>query len=378
MKKPLPMWKKLLIDLLLTGVFLCVFALFHHVLPQTGDAQPLAVVTLTAQPTAQAEATAAPASDDAASVPTADKRDRGAGKSAGKSKGGRGAGGDIASGGEKGGSALTDAAVTAEPTTQPTDETLRERWSEQFTDTVVSTASSYKSPNVSITVSENTRSLSGGEATYYMADIYVADMTAFQTVLAQNTYGTGFRQSILDMANGSGALLAINGDYYGNSRQGVVIRNGVAYRAASTDCDVCVVYQDGTMRTMNGASFDLDEAVAQGAWQAWTFGPALLSADGEAIDAFSSTNRLISRNPRTALGYLAPGHFCFVVVDGRGESDGVTLPELSQLMQSLGCSVAYNLDGGNSSEMVFADERVNAPSGGGRESSDCLIIKEVQ
>ena len=67
-----------------------------------------------------------------------------------------------------------------------------------------------------------------------------------------------------------------------------------------------------------------------------------------------------------------------MVVDGRGESDGLTLTELSKLFESLGCRAAYNLDGGNSSIMVWQGEVINAPSGGGRESSDALLIAEVK
>ena len=44
----------------------------------------------------------------------------------------------------------------------------------------------------------------------------------------------------------------------------------------------------------------------------------------------------------------------------------------------LGCIAAYNLDGGNSSIMVWGNEVINNPSGGGRESSDALLIAEVR
>ena len=139
-----------------------------------------------------------------------------------------------------------------------------------------------------------------------------------------------------------------------------------------------MLYYDGTMRVMPGASFSVEEAIRDGAWQAWTFGPALLDTDGSVLTAFASTNRIISANPRTAIGYYEPGHYCMIVVDGRGESAGITLPALSQLFHDLGCTAAYNLDGGNSSIMVWQSEVINDPSGGGRESSDALLISEVK
>ena len=176
------------------------------------------------------------------------------------------------------------------------------------------------------------------------------------------------------MAAEMGAVLAVNGDYYGNTNEGVVIRNGVLYRANPTDCDVCVLYSDGVMDVMNGASFSVEDAIAGGAWQAWTFGPALLDQSAQPVTSFSSTSRLIAANPRTAVGYFEPGHYCLIVVDGRGDSAGITLSQMSRLFYDLGCAAAYNLDGGNSSVMVWNGEVANQPSGGGRESSDCIFI----
>ena len=63
-------------------------------------------------------------------------------------------------------------------------------------------------------------------------------------------------------------------------------------------------------------------------------------------------------------------------MDGRDEdySLGMTMTDLSDFMHSLGCTVAYNLDGGQTACMVFMDRTVNRPAGGGRKSSDILFI----
>ena len=296
------------------------------------------------------------------------------GQAAGRSgkKSGRSGTGSRGGMNSKGGSALTEGEGTAASADAAP---ISEKFADKYTDTVVETDSSYSSPNVSVTVTEKT--LDGGRITCHLADIYLRDVTAFRTALAGDTYGSGYRDSISRMAALSEALLAVNGDYYGNTSEGVVIRNGIVYRANPTSCDVCVLYYDGSMRVMNGADFDVEEAVADGAWQAWTFGPALLDGDGNAISSFSSTGRIISANPRTAIGYYEPGHYCLITVDGRGESAGITLPELSSLFEELGCAAAYNLDGGNSSVMVWQGEVINDPSGGGRESSDAVLIAEV-
>ena len=400
------MIRKLLLDAAAAGLALMVFALFHHVLPRAQ--QSLNVQTI--RPV-QAEETAVPETeevrtaeakaedrmavtetetDETASATTAAEKteeyrptvrttassgrsDSGGRKSSSRQnsrKSGKSSGMN-----SKGGSALTENDEAAEASAEPADETpLAEKFADRFTDSVTVTENSYTSPDISITVEE----VNEENLTYYVADIYVRDIDCFRTALAGDTYGSGFRDSIEDMAVLNNALLAVNGDYYGNTTEGVVIRNGVIYRANPTDCDVCVLYYDGSMKVMPGSSFSVEEAVEDGAWQAWTFGPALLDAGGNPITAFASTSRITNANPRTAIGYYEPGHYCLVVVDGRGESSGISLPRLSRLFDTLGCIAAYNLDGGNSSIMVWGNEVIDNPSGGGRESSDALLIAEVK
>ena len=364
--------RNVLIDIALCGVALVVFALFHHVLPRQQQSVGIVIQNPYKKETPAGNGSSLALPEDAVYVASAGVSDSGWSLSAARNnrqKNSFGSGGGMNG---KGGSALTDSGDTAEETD---DTPIAEKFADKYTDTVVITDSSYSSPDISITVTEETAA--NGRITYYLADIYVRDITCFQSALARGTYGSGYRDSISDMAMLSNALVAINGDYYGNTNEGVVIRNGVIYRANRTNCDVCVLYYDGRMEVMPGSAFDMQQAIEDGAWQAWTFGPALLDTDGSVLSSFASTGRIISANPRTAIGYYEPGHYCMVVVDGRGESAGITLPDLSQLFYELGCTAAYNLDGGNSSIMVWQDAVINAPSGGGRESSDALLIAEV-
>ena len=385
--------RNLLIDAAAAGLALTVFAMFHHVLPR--EQQSLGMQTVI--PSVTAASTETPGEGTTAAEPVRTETEAeadtetavfrptvmitaSAGTNDTGSRGAPGGRGRQKTGGRqnamngKGGSALTENGEASADDRMADDVPLADKFTDRFTDEVVMTANSYSSPDLAVTVTE----VNDGSLTYYIADLYIRDITCFQTALAKDTYGSGFRDSIEEMAAVKNALLAVNGDYYGNTSEGVVIRNGVIYRANPTDCDVCVLYYDGTMSVMPGSSFSVEEAVAEGAWQAWTFGPALLDSNGEPITSFSSTNRIISANPRTAIGYYEPGHYCLVVADGRGESSGITLPGLSRLFHDLGCTAAYNLDGGNSSIMVWENEVINNPSGGGRESSDALVIAEVR
>lgn len=91
------------------------------------------------------------------------------------------------------------------------------------------------------------------------------------------------------------------------------------------------------------------------------------------------------RHPRTAIGYRDAHTLVMMVVDGRQNSSaGVTLPELAQLMQQVGCQEALNLDGGGSSAMIAADEVVSIPTdipNGDRNSlrknASALVLSEA-
>ena len=108
-------------------------------------------------------------------------------------------------------------------------------------------------------------------------------------------------------------------------------------------------------------------------WQAWAFGPALVS-DGAVCD--TSSSKIKVKNPRCAIGYYEPGHYCFIVVDGRqsGYSEGMTLDELANTFAALGCRTAYNLDGGATAMMVFDGKVISQPTKGGRTSSDIICF----
>lgn len=111
-------------------------------------------------------------------------------------------------------------------------------------------------------------------------------------------------------------------------------------------------------------------------------GTPMLLREGEFVQDFGPErvpeNFVMQRHPRTAMGVRADGTWVLVVVDGRRPtlSIGMTLAELAQLMKSLGCKDALNLDGGGSSTMYLYGQVVNIPSdlAGERPVSDAILV----
>jgi exopolysaccharide biosynthesis protein len=239
------------------------------------------------------------------------------------------------------------------------------------------TVKTYKSDSLEYTVTKTTLGEGSDTITYYTADIYLTDITQLRTAFADGTYGKNYRESVQTMAEENSAILAVSGDSYGNSESGIVVRNGVLYRDETNDAEICVLFKDGTMKIYTPEEFDSAGVLEKDVWQAWNFGPSLLD-NGEVKTSFQTTDYLNGKNPRCAIGYISPGHYKLVVVDGRNEgySAGATMSELAAIMQSEGCTLAYNLDGGKSAEMVLGGETVNQPAGGGREISDIIYIQE--
>lgn len=217
----------------------------------------------------------------------------------------------------------------------------------------------------------------------YIADIVVPDATFIRSAFANNTYGQNIAQPTLAIAQEHQAKLAINGDYYGTRPDGYVIRDGVLYRdivRKDPREDLCVWY-DGDMTVMYEEHISAADLIDSDVMHVFSFGPTLIQDGQIVVEEYSEikVNRAPIANPRTAIAMIEPLHYLFVVADGRTEkSKGLTLYELAQVLEELEVSIAYNLDGGGSTTMVYENEVVNFPTSSGdyneRSVSDIVYV----
>lgn len=232
------------------------------------------------------------------------------------------------------------------------------------------TKTSYRDADIAISIT----SLRDEES---KSDVYVADIKLASPALLRRGFPLGKwkgeMRSLKTIAEDSGAILAMTGDYSALLDVGLVVANGKVYRKSENRArDNCLILSDGRMLTYPRREMIISEVLDDGIWQSFLFGPALLN-QGEAITSFDAKIR--PANPRSAIGYYAPGHYCFVVVDGRSKANkGMTLTQLSAFMKNLGCQTAYNLDGGQSALMWFNGNIVNDPYHGGRRLMDIVYI----
>jgi hypothetical protein len=272
-----------------------------------------------------------------------------------------------------------DAALDTTTETPSSETPSSETLSLEYT----ATDSTYTSATTSISITEVSAGSGENTVTYYVADVQLTPGTYLQAGLADGfeSRGVDYTSAI---AEENGAILAINGDYCTARDTGIIIRNGVVYLDNPTR-EGLAIYQDGTMQVFDETAISAEQLLADGVWNTYSFGPALLvdgvipeGLDTTEVEDIGEKHTILGTQPRTAVGIIDKNHFVFVVVDGRdsGYSRGVSLSELAQILKDLGCSTAYNLDGGGSSTMYFMGELVNNPLGEGKERgiSDILFV----
>ena len=242
-----------------------------------------------------------------------------------------------------------------------------------FTGTLI-TENGYASDSIAVSIFSGETE----KARYTVADVCIRDAASFKTAFSGGEYRKeDSASSVEEIAVENGALLAINGDQYTQRSRGIVVRNGTVYReGASGSMDACVLYADGTMRCFEAGSYDMAFIQTFGApLQSWCYGPSLLTEEGETADLSHGSESDKSRMHRSAVGFFAPGHYCFVTVESGMSGNGMNITELAELMHELGCKAAYQLAGGKSSCLWFNGRAVGGI--GGRSVSDILCVAEA-
>ncbi len=228
----------------------------------------------------------------------------------------------------------------------------------------------YRSHDIFMTVQEISTTLDHSawphpyDVQYYIYDIYVRNI---DNIFSSYTTGSrDFAENLMNRTENQlfvDIIAAVNGDYMGNLNHCLLCeRNGDILRGSPDyiEADICVLYYDGTMQTITPDEYDWEAIAEKNPYQIWNFGPGLIDEDGKAVKSFDPNdydyNIVDSSHPRTSIGYYEPGHYNFVIVDGRSDdSHGVRMSHLAEIQEKLGCKAAYNLDGGDSTQGFFGD-----------------------
>ena len=167
---------------------------------------------------------------------------------------------------------------------------------------------------------------------------------------------------------------------------GIEVRNGevifddphkLEYKWGSMPTyETLALYADGHADSLPNKDKSAPEYVNEGATQVFSFGPCLVR-DGE-LTEYSKSLCNNSYNPRLAIGVAEDGHYIIVMCEGRVKrSKGVQMAVLAQMMLDRGCSLAVNMDGGQSAAVAFMGHQMNvvwSQQPNGREQADILAF----
>ena len=183
------------------------------------------------------------------------------------------------------------------------------------------------------------------------------------------------RVDAAETATKQGVVFATNTDYFtyrvdvkNGRKTGIVVRDGEilyddpynqekADKAGFPNLDMVAFFKDGSLGVYRSYEFSAQELLDKGAYDVYSFGPYLMKDGKLSQQAYDAGDSL---NPRCALGMVEPGHYVYIMAEGRlSRSHGISLKELAKLMRAKGCENAINLDGGQTAVLIFMGKQIN-------------------
>ena len=241
------------------------------------------------------------------------------------------------------------------------------------------TKNSYE--DASLSVKMERRDIDG--VRYDIAWIKVASPTQLRTAIA-GAPNEVVAEKPGRMARSVNAGVAINGDFYTQRKDGLIYRQGQAFRyVLNPEKDILVIDDLGDLHVFLGSENQTTELLTflqsgRTIVNAFTFGPAIVK-DGVALpipETYLTRFDSNVRAPRTVIAQIGPLEYVFVEAEGRvSHSKGVTTDQMGEFMAELGVKTAYCLDGGNSSIMLFNGKYYDANyAASEREQSDIIYV----
>lgn len=216
----------------------------------------------------------------------------------------------------------------------------------------------YKDPTLHVVIETGRKD----NCDYWVARIKIAHPSQLRTAAAAGFENESTMQGV-HLARRQNAVLAVNGDYYCYYRYGYLMRQGVLYLdQLHGDRDLLAIDEDGDFHIILSpeAGTMTDTINGKKLINVMHFGPGLV-VNGE-IGSMENSYWLVpeAKRQRMSIAQTGPLEYlvCCCAGPARG-SYGMDLMQFAELLKELGAVNAYNLDGGDSTIMVFNGEKIN-------------------
>lgn len=213
---------------------------------------------------------------------------------------------------------------------------------------------------------------------YFDSDCYVANIKMTNPAHMKTIYSdlswTNIGCEISTFNQRINSIFMVNGDFR-NSEYGAdlgIVRNNEIVNNKKFNNVLGFTKSGDLVAVKEGnAQAVLDKGIRE----TWTFGPWLVK-DGKMVNGLGNE----TKHPRTFIGQVKRAdnvkEYIIVVADGRSLTNaGLTNYEMASIMVEKNCDIAYNLDGGGSSAMMFMGKVLNDPCYGERADIDYIYIK---
>ena len=224
----------------------------------------------------------------------------------------------------------------------------------------------------------------------HIAYVQIADASQLRTgVVNPDKLGSSKTASVSALARKYNAVIAMNGDNYIDKPEKTTFEYRMTEKIRSKSNrtkDILIIDDQGDFHLFpksQGIKEFPNELKKMGRKlvNAFTFGPALV-IDGELMEIDENYGyNPHGREPRAAIGQMGPLSYVMVIVEAkdRSGSSGFSQTKLGEFMHELGCRQAFNLDGGNSAEMVFGEKIIKGmPGGDERGLSDIIYFASAE
>ncbi len=168
------------------------------------------------------------------------------------------------------------------------------------------------------------------------------------------------------IARKNGTVIALSNDFaqlriqQKKSRPGIIIRNSRIWSDKTKkkgtkdfpNLDCLAIWPDGDMKVYYSNELTAEEYLEAGTIDVLAFGPILIR-DGE-LNEKGLNQYGTSHAQRAAVGMVQKGHYWFMMLEGRikrSKGDGIRF--LAEKLKDKGCTLGFNLDGGETACIVF-------------------------
>lgn len=224
---------------------------------------------------------------------------------------------------------------------------------------------------------------------WYEAEVWSTEDNAFAMIPWDESKRMTSQNWPYKIARKNGTVLALNSDFAHlrlsqKKRAGILLRQGsilstrtlAKNKGTFPNLDNLVLYADGDMEVYYSNEKTAEEYQEMGAMDVLAFGP-LLIRDGE-LNTKGLKKYGTSNAPRTAIGMVEKGHYFAMMLEGRHSgSKGGPVSFLAEKLLEKGCTLAFNLDGGQSSTIVFMGEQICTIGGSTGKNASARRTAEI-